>query len=60
MYIWMPPSLSELTPILFNAELTHLGSYFHHPTMPHTLIPFKNFILKKTLCDILSVNYYIK
>ena len=24
--IWTPQSLSELTPILFNMELTHLGS----------------------------------
>ena len=24
--IWMPPSQSELTPILFNMGLTHLGS----------------------------------
>ena len=23
---WRPPSLSELTPIIFNAELTHFGS----------------------------------
>ena len=23
---WMPPSLSELTPIIYNTELTHLGS----------------------------------
>ena len=23
---WMPPSLRELTPIIFNTELTHLGS----------------------------------
>ena len=25
-YIWSPPILSELTPILFNIDLTHLGS----------------------------------
>ena len=24
--IWRPPSLSELTPIIFNMELSHLGS----------------------------------
>ena len=24
--IWMPPSLSELTPMVFNTGLTHLGS----------------------------------
>ena len=24
--IWSPPSLSELTPMIFNAGLTHLGS----------------------------------
>ena len=24
--IWRPPSLSELNPIIFNIELTHLGS----------------------------------
>ena len=23
---WRPPSLSELTPIIFNRELTHIGS----------------------------------
>ena len=23
--IWRPPSLSELTPMVFNSELTHLG-----------------------------------
>ena len=23
---WRPPSLSELTPIIFNMELTHLGT----------------------------------
>ena len=26
IYIWRPPSLSELTPIIFSAGLTHLGS----------------------------------
>ena len=26
LYIWRPRSLSELTPIIFNMELTHLGS----------------------------------
>ena len=26
LYIWMPPSLSELTPMIFNMGLTHLGS----------------------------------
>ena len=25
IYIWRPPSLSELTPIISNMELTHLG-----------------------------------
>ena len=25
-YIWRPSSLSELTPIMFNMGLTHLGS----------------------------------
>ena len=25
-YIWKPPSLSELTPMIFNTDLTHLGS----------------------------------
>ena len=25
-YIWRPPSLSELTPMIFNTGLTHLGS----------------------------------
>ena len=25
-YTWRPPNLSELTPIIFNTELTHLGS----------------------------------
>ena len=25
MIIWRPPSLSELTPMLFNMGLTHLG-----------------------------------
>ena len=25
-YIWRPPSLSELTPIIFITGLTHLGS----------------------------------
>ena len=26
IYIWRPPSLSELTPMIFNTGLTHLGS----------------------------------
>ena len=26
MYIWMPPTLSDLTPNISNMELTHLGS----------------------------------
>ena len=26
IFIWRPPSLSELTPIIFTIELTHLGS----------------------------------
>ena len=26
LVIWRPPSLSELTPIILNMELTHLGS----------------------------------
>ena len=25
-YIWKPPGQSELTPTIFNMELTHLGS----------------------------------
>ena len=25
-FIWKPPSLNELTPIIFNMELTHLGT----------------------------------
>ena len=25
-YIWKPPSLSELAPMMFNTHLTHLGS----------------------------------
>ena len=26
MITWRPPSLSELTPMIFNMRLTHLGS----------------------------------
>ena len=36
MIIWRPPSLSELTPMVYNTGLTHLGSeasiYIRLPT----------------------------
>ena len=30
VHIWRPPSLSELTAMIFNTELTHLGSVASH------------------------------
>ena len=47
---WRPPSLSELSSIIFNMELAHLGSeasiYFY---MKNTLIQFSEDITHHTL-----------
>ena len=40
-YELRPPSLSELTPIIFNMELTHLGSEASKTILQHSL---QNFI----------------
>ena len=36
-YIWRPPSLSELTPMIFNMVLTHLGleTFIYNLTTQH-------------------------
>ena len=47
---WKPPGQSELTPIIFNMELTQLG--LNAPNYPFSLCNFKIFTLKY----IISVN----
>ena len=37
--IWRPPRLSELTPILFHMELTHLGSEASIYSLKISLLP---------------------
>ena len=63
-YKWSPPSLSELTPIIFNTELTHLGSdasnyiplYNHLSSISKTYI---SFIVPKWLrINIIIIYFY--
>ena len=66
-YIWRPPNLSELTPIIFNMELIHFGSVSSHMKKYHIInnefafpIIFINLHDKTNISICSTVNYVKK
>ena len=60
-YKWRPPNLSELTPITFNKDLTHLGSEASKLAINDIMLFFdmKGFIINEWNCIFLWILKYL-
>ena len=56
-YNWRPPRLSELTPMIFNTELTRRPPFFKFSTLDRTL---QLFLKHMVVCKTEWYNYYLE